>query len=71
MANYFEKGLDPHRDETINWVSNLAKAGVPTSFSLFAGGLHGFDLENPDAFISKLATDISTAYLKRALRGDK
>ncbi len=67
----FVGGLDPHRDEMINWISNLAKAGVPASFSLFAGGLHGFDLENPDAFISKLAVDTSTAYLRRALHGDK
>ena len=55
----------------INWISNCAKAGVVTSFSLFGGGIHGFDLENPDAFISKLATETSTAYLRRALHGDE
>jgi len=63
----FVGGLDPHRDETIDYISRLAQAGVPTGFSLYAGGIHGFDLENPDAYISKHAVSTSTDALKRAL----
>ncbi|MDR1961256.1 MAG: alpha/beta hydrolase [Gracilibacteraceae bacterium] len=64
----FVGGLDPHRDETIAYISNLVQAGVPATFSLYAGGLHGFDLENPDAAISRHAVKTSTWALKRALR---
>jgi acetyl esterase/lipase len=63
----FVGGLDPHRDETITYISRLAQAGVPTSFTLYAGGLHGFDLENPQAGISRHAVKSSTWALRRAL----
>jgi acetyl esterase/lipase len=64
----FVGGLDPHRDETIAYISHLVQAGVSASFSLYAGGLHGFDLENPDAAISRHAVRTSTWALRRALR---
>ena len=66
----FVGGLDPHRDETMNYVSNLAKADVPVSFALFAGGIHGFDLQNPNAHISKQAVNLAISNMKRALHGD-
>jgi acetyl esterase/lipase len=65
----FVGGLDPHRDETIQYISNLVQAGVSATFSLYAGGIHGFDLENPEAEISKSAVKTSTWALRRALHG--
>lgn len=35
--------LDPLRDETIDYVSRLTQAGVPTEFHLYPGCFHGFD----------------------------
>jgi acetyl esterase/lipase len=55
----FVGDLDPHRDETIEYVSRLSQAGIPAGFSLYAGGIHGFQLENPSAVISEHA--ITTA----------
>jgi acetyl esterase/lipase len=34
---------DPFRDETLDYVAALAKAGVPTEFHLYPGCFHGFD----------------------------
>ncbi|USA52270.1 alpha/beta hydrolase [Acinetobacter sp. C32I] len=34
---------DPFRDETMDYVAALAKAGVPTEFHLYPGCFHGFD----------------------------
>lgn len=62
-------GLDPHRDETMNWVSNLANADVSASFAMFAGGIHGFELENPNAYISKQAVNMAISNMRRALHG--
>jgi acetyl esterase/lipase len=67
----FVGGLDPHRDETIDYISRLAQAGVPVGFSLYAGGIHGFDLENPDAYISKHAVSTAIGELKRALHKER
>lgn len=64
-------GLDPHRDEAIDYISRLAQAGVNVGFALYAGGIHGFELEVPDACISKQAVENSTCALKRALHPKK
>ena len=47
--------LEPFRDETIQYVENLKKAGVPTKFQLFEGAYHGFNNLKPEAAISKKA----------------
>lgn len=47
--------LEPFRDETINYVEELKKAGVPTKFQLFEGAYHGFNNVQPEAAISKKA----------------
>jgi acetyl esterase/lipase len=47
--------LEPFRDETIAFVENLKKAGVPVDFALFKGCYHGFDVFAPNAAISKQA----------------
>lgn len=60
--------LDPHRDETIDYITRLTRAGVPAGFTLYPGGIHGFELEIPDAQISKHAVGTAIWSLKRALR---
>lgn len=49
--------LDPFRDETIEYIANLTKAGVPTEFHLYPGCYHGFDGYAPFTEIGKKATD--------------
>ncbi len=36
--------IEPFTDETLQYVENLKKAGVPVEFRLFEGCFHGFDL---------------------------
>ena len=47
--------LDPFRDETIEYVTRLAQAGVPVEFHLYPGCFHGFDSIFSPAKISKQA----------------
>lgn len=63
----FVGDLDPHVDETTAYVSNLAKAGVPVSFSIYSGGIHGFHLANMEAPISVDAFNRMYWELKRGL----
>ena len=51
----FVGDLEPFRDETIEYVENLKKAGVPVKFEVYKGCYHGFDIACPDADISKKA----------------
>lgn len=51
----FVGDLEPFRDETIQYVDNLKKAGVPVDFKIYSGCYHGFDLINPKAAVSKNA----------------
>lgn len=44
--------LDPFRDETIEYVSRLARAGVDVEFHLYPGGYHAFEHAVPDAEVS-------------------
>lgn len=59
--------LDPHRDETIEYINRLIQAGVTAGFTLYPGGIHGFELEAPEAEISKHAVNTVILFLKRAL----
>ncbi|MBT2617254.1 MULTISPECIES: alpha/beta hydrolase [unclassified Bacillus (in: firmicutes)] len=47
--------LDPFRDETIDYVTKLTKAGVPTEFHLYPGCFHGFEGYAPHTEIGKRA----------------
>ncbi len=51
----FVGDLEPFRDETIQFVEKLRKAGVPVDFEVFAGCYHGFDVVHPGAEVSKRA----------------
>ena len=47
--------LEPFRDETIQYVDNLRKAGVPVDFEMYKGCYHAFHAVNSNADISKKA----------------
>jgi acetyl esterase/lipase len=54
--------LEPFRDETINYVENLRKAGVEVDFHVFKGCFHAFDYI-PYSTVSKTAVEfITSAY---------
>ncbi|MER2107088.1 MAG: alpha/beta hydrolase [Solibacillus sp.] len=47
--------LDPFRDETLQYVTKLAQAGVDVDFHLYAGAYHGFESLNPHADMANKA----------------
>lgn len=47
--------MDPFRDETLQYVTKLAQAGVDVDFHLYAGGYHAFESLNPHAEIANKA----------------
>jgi acetyl esterase/lipase len=51
----FVGDLEPFRDETIEYVESLRKAGVPVDFQIYKGCYHGFDTVCPKAEVSKKA----------------
>lgn len=58
--------LDPFRDETIEYIARLTKAGVPTEFHLYPGCFHGFEHMVPQAEISQRAIDNYMYAFKKA-----
>ena len=60
-------GLDPLRDEIIDFTNRLIQADISVGFSLYPGGIHAFEIENPDAEISKHAINTAVWALRRAL----
>jgi len=54
-AYIFIGQLDPFRDETLEYVTRLAQAGVPVEFHLYPGCFHGFDSIFNNVEISKRA----------------
>jgi acetyl esterase/lipase len=51
----FVGDLEPFRDETIEYVENLRKAGVPVDFELYKGCYHAFDIMCPKSEVGKRA----------------
>lgn len=59
----FVGDIEPFRDETIEYVENLKKAGIPVTFKLFNGCFHAFEILFPKLEISKEAWSfLLTAY---------
>jgi len=58
--------LDPFRDETIEYIARLTKAGVPTEFHLYPGCFHGFEHMVPQAEISQRAIENYMYAFKKA-----
>jgi acetyl esterase/lipase len=56
----FVGDLEPFRDETIEYVENLKKAGVEVQFEMYKGCFHGFDQMCPKAEVSKKAINFLT-----------
>lgn len=54
-AATFVGELEPFRDETIQFVESLRKAGVTVDFEIYKGCYHAFDMICPKAEISKEA----------------
>lgn len=63
----FVGDLEPFRDETIEYVSNLKKAGVPVDFEIYKGCYHGFDQICPKAEVTKKALDFIVNSFKYAV----
>jgi acetyl esterase/lipase len=65
----FVGGLDPFRDETIQYVENLRAAGVPVEFRLYEGCFHGFDGVSRKARVSREANAFVAEQLASAVDG--
>jgi acetyl esterase/lipase len=59
--------LEPFRDETIQYVENLRKAGIPVEFEIFKGCYHAFEQMCPKADVSKRAIAFIINSFKYAL----
>lgn len=64
----FVGDLEPFRDETLQFVSNLREAEVPVVFELFEGCYHAFDRMNPYAEVSKKARSLLMASFHYAVQ---
>ena len=56
--------LDLFRDENLELVRKLAADGVPTTFALYPGCFHAFDLYVPDAQVSRRAREALHTYIQ-------
>ncbi len=53
----FVGDLEPFKDETINYVEELRKEGIPVKFEVFEKAYHGFETLVQDAAVAKKAND--------------
>lgn len=51
----FVGSAEPFLDETVAYVDNLEKAGVPVRFEIFKGAFHAFEIFAPETAIAKRA----------------
>lgn len=49
----FVGDLEPFLEETVQYVEHLKNAGVPTTFKIYPGCFHGFDVVAPKAGVSQ------------------
>ena len=52
----FVGGIEPFRDETIEFVKKLKSSGVRVAFRLYKGCYHAFDIMRPNSKVGKAAT---------------
>jgi acetyl esterase/lipase len=58
--------FDPLRDETVDYIMRLIRAGVSAELHLYAGAFHGFEMEMNGSEVGRRARDEYTDALKRA-----
>lgn len=63
----FVGDLEPFRDETVQYVENLRKAGVPVDFEIFRGCYHAFEQMCPKAGVSQRAVAFFVSSFKHAV----
>jgi acetyl esterase/lipase len=63
----FVGSIEPFYDETVAYVENLHKAGVPAHFKVFDGCFHAFDMICPKASVSKEAGELLMSAFKYAI----
>jgi acetyl esterase/lipase len=63
----FVGDLEPFRDETIQYVENLKKAGVIVNFEIYNGCYHAFEQMCPKAEVSKKAISFLMSSFKYAI----
>lgn len=51
----FVGGIEPFRDDTIEYVEALKQYNIPVKFKLFEGCYHGFEIAQPETQVSKNA----------------
>jgi acetyl esterase/lipase len=67
-AATFVGELEIFRDETVQYVENLRKAGVPVDFEIYKGSYHAFEQICPRAEISKEAVAFIMNSFKYAVK---
>ena len=61
----FIGGLDPFRDENLDYWKRMLDAGVDVEFHVYPGCFHGFDLSAPDSTYGKAAVEASFAFIRQ------
>ncbi|NMO03522.1 alpha/beta hydrolase [Gordonia sp. TBRC 11910] len=65
---YLEVGsVETFRDEVVDYAMRLSQAGVSVDLHMWGGGVHGFDLQNPQAAISQAASATRDRFVRQAL----
>ncbi|MBQ9948836.1 MAG: alpha/beta hydrolase [Oscillospiraceae bacterium] len=64
----FVGGLEPFRDETIEFVRKLRASGVRVAFRLYKGCYHAFDIMRPNSKVGKSATGFLLKGFRYAVR---
>jgi acetyl esterase/lipase len=64
----FVGALEPFRDETVQYVARLKKAGVPVDFQIFPGCYHAFETVSPGATVSRQAIEFFLQSYDRAVK---
>ncbi|WP_050749507.1 alpha/beta hydrolase [Slackia heliotrinireducens] len=56
-ATSFVGDLEPFRDELVQYMQNLADAGIDSQWKVYPGCIHMFDSVAPDATVTKQAME--------------